>query len=195
MPFEWGSKNEDVAGWPPIIECMFPPNVRGLLAQLDMAEGGVGLWPCSSFGLGGGVTRTSGTESGLAAFAVDKGGVLSGEREGRGPEDVDDGDGAAEFSKLSLVCRCGVRLAGGGGIDLGICPLERGALVVGNSNPDANSRRAVGSAEVAFITGSTKYNGQASYNMHGMKTRLPGALTVLPASSLPFVAANLNPTR
>ena len=95
MPFEWGSKNEDVAGWPPIIECMFPPNVRGLLAQLDMAEGGVGLWPCSSFGLGGGVTRTSVTENGLAAFAVDKGGVLSGEREGRGPEDVDDGDGAA----------------------------------------------------------------------------------------------------
>lgn len=56
-----------------------------------------GIVPLSSVGLTGGVNRTSGLLNGLAVVAVDNGGELRGERDGRGPiaDIVGDSEGAA----------------------------------------------------------------------------------------------------
>lgn len=81
--------------------CLVPSPALGVTLLLDQpvcnAENGVGFTPFSCVGLIGGVARTSGMTKGLAAVAVDNGGELSGEREGRGPiaDIVGDREGAA----------------------------------------------------------------------------------------------------
>ena len=51
------------------------------------------LWPYSSLGLSGGVTLTSGALDRVGELELDRGGELSGERDGRGP--VEGIEGAA----------------------------------------------------------------------------------------------------
>lgn len=59
-----------------------------IVCMPGITEGDTGLGPCSSFG-------TSDTSNGLGALAEDREGELSGEREGRGPGEIGETDGAA----------------------------------------------------------------------------------------------------
>jgi hypothetical protein len=63
-----------------------------IVCMPGITEGDIGLGLCSSFGTGSGEICTS---NGLGALAADRGGELSGDREGRGPGDVGETDGAA----------------------------------------------------------------------------------------------------